>query len=178
MRRSKGQWTPSNAEADDCARFWGKVNKCGGFVDFADPLVRVTEEDGECWEWTAFAHPSGYGFFSSQVMGYSLGAHRVAYFLEHGVWSSRKDGTTIDHLCRNKLCVRHLEMVSERENAIRGAGPTAVNNAKTHCIHGHEFTAENTYLEAGGGRKCRICRRNKSNKWARKKRLEQLGLAA
>lgn len=178
MARPKKVWAPGEALEHDRARFWEKVNKSGGYVDFADPLVRVSEADGECWVWSAFVHPMGYGFFHSYSYGCPLGAHRVAYFLEHGIWSSRKDGTTVDHLCRNKLCVRHLELVPHRVNAIRGAGPTAVNSAKTHCIHGHKFSAENTYLEAGGSRKCRICRRDKSNKWARKKRLEQLALAA
>lgn len=28
---------------------------------------------------------------------------------------------------------------------------------KTHCVHGHEFTPENTYLRPTGGRRCRTC---------------------
>lgn len=31
------------------------------------------------------------------------------------------------------------------------------NAAKTHCVHGHEFTAENTYLKATGHRQCKRC---------------------
>lgn len=29
---------------------------------------------------------------------------------------------------------------------------------KTHCIHGHEFTSENTYVAANGDRHCRACK--------------------
>lgn len=49
-----------------------------------------------------------------------------------------------------------MEIVTRRENILRGTGPTAVNAAKTHCIHGHEFTPENT-LPNQGARKCRTC---------------------
>lgn len=29
---------------------------------------------------------------------------------------------------------------------------------RTHCIHGHEYTAENTIIQATGARKCRTCK--------------------
>jgi hypothetical protein len=29
---------------------------------------------------------------------------------------------------------------------------------KTHCHHGHEFTAENTYVRPDGYKECRKCR--------------------
>jgi hypothetical protein len=29
--------------------------------------------------------------------------------------------------------------------------------AKTHCVHGHEFTPENTHRDANGHRSCRAC---------------------
>ena len=32
------------------------------------------------------------------------------------------------------------------------------NIRKTHCLRGHEFTADNTYLRPGGQRMCRACR--------------------
>lgn len=32
------------------------------------------------------------------------------------------------------------------------------NASKTHCIRGHEFTPENTYVNTGNGRGCRTCR--------------------
>lgn len=32
---------------------------------------------------------------------------------------------------------------------------------QTHCIHGHEFTSENTIIKPNGTRQCRQCRRER-----------------
>jgi hypothetical protein len=43
-------------------------------------------------------------------------------------------------------------------NILRGIGFGAVNAKKTSCIHGHEFTEENTYMaQKRDGRKSRVC---------------------
>jgi len=70
------------------------------------------------------------------------------------------DGKQLDHLCRNHACVNpsHLEVVSGRENVVRGIGPTAKNAKKTHCVNGHALTPENLYRHSpAGGRKCKAC---------------------
>lgn len=71
----------------------------------------------------------------------------------------------IDHLCGVRRCVNpeHLEAVTHRENLLRGTGFAAVNAAKTHCPHGHEYTPENTYHNPNpnGGRICRTCKRKR-----------------
>ena len=50
-------------------------------------------------------------------------------------------------------------------------GPSAVNAAKTHCIHGHEFTKENTVWQRRNGRVagrgCRTCRNERAKLRAR-----------
>ena len=128
------------AEAE---RFWPKV----------DP-----DPNGGCWEWTA-SKLRGYGQFGTYRDGRAQThrAHRFAYELLVG---PIPDGLTLDHLCRNRGCVYpgHLEPATNAENVLRGEGPTAVHARKTHCIHGHEFTPENTYLWRGQ-RKCRACLR-------------------
>ena len=43
---------------------------------------------------------------------------------------------------------------------------------KTHCVHGHAFTKENTGFNSSNGRYCRICKREQSTKRNRK-RAEQ-----
>jgi hypothetical protein len=53
----------------------------------------------------------------------------------------------------------HLEAVTHRENVLRGASPVALLAARTHCLHGHEYTVENTYVSAKGSRVCRSCTR-------------------
>lgn len=42
------------------------------------------------------------------------------------------------------------------------AGQSAINAVKTHCIHGHEFTPDNTYVTPYGARQCRACSRARS----------------
>lgn len=115
-------------------KFWAKVKKQEG-----------------CWEWCGSRNQQGYGNFRAQK------AHRVAYELLVG---PIPQGMILDHLCRNHGCVNpmHLEPVSNRENVLRGVGPTALSARKTHCVNGHEFTDENTYRRKDApGRKCRIC---------------------
>jgi hypothetical protein len=84
-------------------------------------------------------------------------AHRLAYQLLVG---PIPEGLVIDHLCRNPPCQNpaHMECVTHRENTLRGASPHAMNARKTHCKRGHEFTFQNTYVDAKGCRSCLACR--------------------
>lgn len=117
---------------------------------------KVRVGDG-CWEWIGGKIPDGYG----QMLwnGRLRLAHRIAYELHYG--EPPADDMTVDHLCRNRGCVNpaHLEQVSNRENILRGIGPTAVNARKTHCVHGHPFDETNTKRRSDGGRRCRACER-------------------
>ena len=107
-----------------------------------------------CWEWSGALDRDGYGVNRP---------HRFAY--EEMVGPIPKD-RQIDHLCRNRRCCNpnHLELVTPRENTMRGNGPGRINAAKTHCVNGHEFTSENTYIHPphsprAGRRTCRACTR-------------------
>lgn len=79
---------------------------------------RVVLRDG-CLIWQGATNSRGYGCITNGH-GKSVLVHRVAF--EHAV-GPIGDGLTIDHLCRQKTCVRidHLQAVSRRENAIRAA---------------------------------------------------------
>lgn len=78
-------------------RFWEKVDK-----------------SGDCWMWTASIKHSGYGNFN--IDGKTCIAHRVAYELHTG--GSIPDGMEIDHICRNRACVRpeHLRVATRKQN--------------------------------------------------------------
>jgi len=108
----------------------------------------------DCWEWKACKNNRGYGVFT--IKHKNILAHRYIYEYYHGMICP---DLTIDHLCRNHACVNpeHLEQVTQRENVLRGFSKQAENAKKTHCIHGHEFTEENTYIRTVGGRACRTC---------------------
>ena len=79
---------------------------------------RVNEETG-CWEWIRCLLRSGYGQVTLNYKKYL--AHRVFYLMFKG---QIPKGKQIDHLCRNRACVRpnHLEIVSAAENKRRGKG--------------------------------------------------------
>jgi len=85
----------------------------------------------------------------------------VAYELECG---PIPDGLVLDHLCRVRACVRpgHLEAVTQRVNLLRGRTIQAANAAKTHCLRGHRFDSENTYVTSLGQRRCITCKRMRS----------------
>lgn len=120
-------------------RFWAKVDQAS-----------------DCWLWTAATDGDGrYGAFYFE--GKLWRAHRFAWVLAGNVLPGI--GHDVDHLCRTTLCVRpaHLEVVTHKENVLRGESVQARNARKTHCLRGHEFTPENTYLQRRGGRACRAC---------------------
>lgn len=121
-------------------RFWAKVKKTRG-----------------CWLWVASLTAGGYWRFKSG--GIMRMAHRVSYEMLVGPIPR---GLTLDHLCRNRRCVRpdHLEPVTMRINILRGETITAANASKTACHHGHTLAGDNLFVRRDGRRRCRTCERN------------------
>lgn len=111
---------------------------------------------GDCWEWTGARQKTGYGKTSRG--GRMLLAHRLAYEVTLGPIA---DGLTVDHLCRNRSCIRpdHMDLVPMGVNTMRGTSVSAINVAKTHCVRGHPFDATNTRLDSYQHRHCRTCER-------------------
>ena len=125
---------------------------------FAEKVIATASG---CIEWTAGTNWVGYGVFHVDHTGRKVYAHRWAYEQAFG---PIPDGFHLDHLCRNTLCCNpdHLEPVTPRENLLRGVGFSAVNASKTHCLRGHPFSDENTYINPNdGSRHCRTCSRER-----------------
>lgn len=132
-------------------RFWAKV-----VIDPSGHLL-----------WTSTTNRGGYGMF--RLGPRNLLAHRFAY---EALVGPIPEGLQIDHLCRIRHCVAPncLEPVTPRENTMRSTGRSAINAAKTHCDHGHEFTEENTRRTSHGKRQCKECQRTydreyKAQRW-------------
>lgn len=72
---------------------------------------------GHCWEWQGHRNRGGYGVFGENSKTLHM-AHRYAWELVHG---PVPEGLEMDHLCRNKACVRveHLEAVTRSVNCLR-----------------------------------------------------------
>lgn len=164
-------------------RFWGRVESA---------------ENG-CWEWQGSRRDNGYGSFAVKRAGkwsYTT-AHRIAYMDLVGDISP---GNEIDHLCRNRPCVRpeHLEQVTVAENRRRrDAGyspPIPTNNAplptlpkpppaapkrnpKTHCKNWHEYSVTGFVVNGKGADgepryTCKACRDEAAERRKQKRKAE------
>lgn len=147
--------------------------------------AKWVETPSGCHLWTASTASNGrYGSFS--IGRQLVRAHRWAWEQEHG---PVPNGFDLDHLCRKTLCVNpdHLELVTHRENVLRGQSFAAVNAAKTHCKRGHLFSPENVRRMSDGGRQCLACARSDEGRakqreatrsWRKRQRSSAVGGAS
>ena len=126
-------------------RFWLRVDK-----------------SGECWLWTGYLDPNGYGRFNHDRTQHM--AHRWAWMLTGN--GEIPEGMHLDHLCRVRNCVNpdHLEVVTPTENNHRSDGPTGLNYRKTECPK-----CGGDYSRAPNGKRyCAPCK----EEWRRRRRAE------
>ena len=128
-------------EVDYLERFWDKVE--------ADPF-------SGCWTFNSMER-SGYGRI--KINGKIFSAHRFIFELLNGKIPRKFE---LDHLCRNRACINpyHLEIVTRRENVLRGNSPQLARErqlAKRFCKFGHPFNDKNTRIRSNGARVCRKC---------------------
>ena len=110
-----------------------------------------------CWIWEGTISNKGYGRMT--IKRKNKQAHRLVYELLRGAIPPK---LTLDHLCRVRLCVNpdHLEVVTMKENILRGFSLPAINSRKTHCLYGHPYTEGNFWVDKRGRRHCRKCKQN------------------
>jgi len=131
-----------------------------------------------CWVWTGIMTNKGYGFF------YMNGKRRLAHRVAYQIW--RDPISSVDHLdhtchdpdvcgggpsCVHRSCVNpwHLQVVTLKENVLRGGGITAQNARKTHCSVGHPLDGPNLYVYRGQ-RRCKACRNQRTKEWNQRRR--------
>src|SRR5262249_42274402 len=147
---------PSTAR--EIERFWTQVDRSGGH--------------DACWPWMSATNGLGYGLWHEARRGVvprrTIQAHRKAYLLTRGTVPV---GMQLDHMCHTTACrvpaqvcphrrccnPAHLQPVTRRENVRRGNAQSAQAKAaraatrlhkraaKTHCLHGHLMTPENSW---------------------------------
>ena len=133
-------------------------------------LARMEPRPNGCIWFTGHITRDGYGLVWTGNA--QSRAHRAAY--EHFV-GPIPEGMTIDHECHNgdgtcaggpaclhRRCVNveHMAVKTRGENTLASPLTEAGRHARqTHCVHGHEFTPENTYTRPGKKwRQCRACK--------------------
>lgn len=121
-----------------------------------DRLKSHIKFDG-CWFWTGGVDPDGYGI--AWYQGKSHRAHRLFYKVYKQNISNKE---MLDHLCRNRNCVNpdHLEIVTARENVLRGKSYMAERAKSRYCIRGHilDKVGKPNKYHPYGQRYCSICK--------------------
>lgn len=136
-------------------------------------LVRSLAGPAGCIIWPGSTNSRGYGQIrTDRVLAYT---HRTVY---EAMIAPVPSGMLLDHQCHNRdrscaggddclhrRCVNphHLEPVTAGENQRRSPRTFAyIHGTKTHCVHGHAFDAQNTYIRPDTGtRQCRSCSRDR-----------------
>lgn len=134
------------------------------------------DRDADCWIWTGYTRTSvrtpniRYGSIWGE--GKHHFAHRLAYRFYVG---PIPDGLTIDHLCKNTLCVNpaHLEAVTSSVNTLRADTFSGINSRKTHCPQGHPLV----WIEKEQRRACPACRNAAKKRYKARKRAERVAVS-
>src|SRR5438093_6110313 len=115
-----------------------------------------------CWLYQGSKNVQGYG----QVTYYGklISTHRLsAYLFLNLKLENRYEQANHKPECLNKHCWNpdHLYVGDCKENTFDAiiAGNRNQPKYKSHCIHGHEYTEENTYIDKKNVKRCRTCER-------------------
>ena len=129
---------------------------CADLVASARWAAKVAPQ-GDCIVWIGAARSNGYG--TVNLGGVTVSTHRVSYVASNGDIPA---GLQIDHLCRNRACVKpeHLEAVTAYENVHRTNGPVPALADRVKCSRGHDLVGPDADLLTTGIRRgTRTCRK-------------------
>lgn len=130
-------------------------------------LGKATVKPSGCWEMGGFRNKSwgkqseGYGYMSYR--GKNTPAHRLSYFLHHGVHPGKMD---VMHKCDNPPCINpdHLQLGTRKENindALNKGRPhfALIERNRTHCPRGHDYAVYGRRYDVKkpGKRSCSLC---------------------
>ena len=127
-------------------------------------FFRHITKTNNCWEYSGTSGDNKYGRI--WIRGVSIGAHRFAYALGHGIDPGE---LFVCHKCDNPKCVNpdHLFLGTALDNMqdctrkgrMKGVHP---KSRQTQCIHGHDLTGDNLKVREDGRRNCATCARIRS----------------
>ena len=146
--------------------------------------TEATVLESGCWVMPTSRDHNGYVRFRLSIEGRKreTGSHRASWLAYRG--DIPRDDLQIDHLCRVRHCCNpdHLELVTNRENAIRsvaaigpaGRGKRPATAPPSKCGRGHDMAGENlrTHSLKNGKtvRVCRDCQRMRAAAWVERNR--------
>jgi len=118
----------------------------------------AVEPNTSCWLWLGALQNAGSGY--GRLGG--LYAHRLSYEHFRGPLGP---GMYACHHCDTPQCVNpdHLFAGTNQDNRDDAANKGRLKRPfqQTHCVHGHEYTPENTYVKPDGVHACRECGRSR-----------------
>ena len=133
----------------------------------------MPEPNTGCWLWVASIGSHGYGQIHAN--GYPVLAHRLSYEMHR---ETIPEGMTIDHLCRQKVCVNpdHMETVTLAENLRRADHKAGIPKGRykaTHCAKGHSYLITAKFNRSERRRYCSVCYRDNQDRKRLEKKLKQ-----
>jgi len=124
-------------------------------------MEKTVENSNGCLEWIGAAQNDGYGTFVRKRVNRTALAHRWGFAIREGVFPL--EGTTLRHLCGNRLCVRHVEIGDPKQQhedqLCHGTYQILPRSTrKLTCWAGHDLSIHGVVRKGRYGRRCVACR--------------------